>query len=70
MELYNYGSKLLAISITRLEIFDTPKELGEFNVWRKKTIYSGMDCPPYVDDVNVPLTRTPRNWCWVEGEKE
>lgn len=30
MELYNYGSKLLAISITRLEIFDKPKELSEF----------------------------------------
>lgn len=66
MELYNYGSKLLAISITRLEIFDTPKELKEFNVWRKKTIYSGMDCPPYVDDIKVPLTRAPHNWCWVE----
>ena len=70
MELYNYGSKLLAISITRLDIFDIPKELKEFKVWRKKTIYSGMDCPPHVDDVNVPLTRAPRNWCWVEGEKE
>lgn len=59
-----------AIHITKLEIFDTPKELKEFNVWRKKTIYSGMDCPPYVDDVNVPLTRAPLNWCWVEGEEE
>ena len=59
-----------AIHITKLDIFYTPKELKEFNVWRKKTIYSGMDCQPYVDDVNVPLTRAPQNWCWVEGEKE
>ena len=34
MELYNYGSKLLAISITRLEIFDKPKELSEFGLKR------------------------------------
>jgi len=63
---YGKGKDLRAIHITKLEIFDTPKELQEFSVWRKKTIYSGMDCPPYVDDVNVPLTRAPQSWQWIE----
>ncbi len=54
------------ITIKNLEIFDTPKELNEFKRWIRKTIYSGMDCPPYVDDVLVPVTKAPQSWMYVE----
>lgn len=72
-EIFAYGKKRsenrqsisFAIPITKLEVFDNPKELGEFNTYKKKTIYSGMDCPPYVDEVKVALTESPRSWQYV-----
>ena len=52
--------------IDDLEIFDRPKELGEFYHYKKKLIDCGMDCPPYVDEVKVPLTKAPQKMVWVE----
>ncbi len=63
---YGKGKDLYAWHIKNLEIFDKPKELREFYKWVRKTIYSGMDCPPYVDDVLVQLTRAPQSWQYVE----
>lgn len=54
------------IHISNLKIFDKPKELKELKHWTKKWIDCGMDCPPYVDDVLVPLTKAPQNFCYVE----
>ena len=62
---YEYFDEFYAWHINDLEIFDKPKELIEFYKWVRKTIYSDMDCPPYVDDVLVQLTRAPRKMQWV-----
>jgi len=52
--------------IDDLEIFDEPKKLGEFYHYKKKLIDCGMDCPPYIDEVKVPLTKAPQKMVWVD----
>jgi len=59
-------NKGYAIHITKLEIFDKPKKLGEFHWYRKQWVDCGMDCPPYVDEVKHYLTRAPQSWCYIE----
>jgi hypothetical protein len=59
------GKKGYAHHISKVEILE-PMEIGEFKHWKTKTIYSGMDCPPYSDDVLVNLTRPPQSYCYVE----
>ena len=51
-ELDNYlkSKKGYAIHISKLEVFDKLKKLEDFKHWVEVWIYSGMDCPPYVDD--------------------
>ena len=66
---YLKGKDGYAWHIKNLEIFDKPKELSEFYKWVRKTIYSGMDCPPYVDDVLAQLTKAPQSWMYVEVEE-
>lgn len=56
-------------TISNLKIFDAPKELRDFKHWCKKTVYSGLDCPPYVDEVLTPIYKAPHIWCKIE-EKE
>ena len=63
---YANGKDLYALHIKQLEIFDEPKSLTEFKKWTKKIIYSGMDCPPYVDDVLVPVSKAPQSYMFVE----
>ena len=65
---YGKGKDLYAIHIKNLEIFDKPKELGEFKHYVSKTIYSGMDCQPYQDEVLMPIFKAPQNfmYCWGE----
>jgi len=72
-ELENYlWSNILfgyAIHITKLEIFDKPKELSEFKRYIndsdcKKCAY-GSRCPLYPCD-KIPLTRAPQSWCYIE----
>lgn len=67
-EVANYGKSkdLYALHINQLEIFDEPKSLTEFKKWTKKIIYSGMDCPPYTDDVLVPVSKAPQSYMFVE----
>jgi hypothetical protein len=60
----NY-EKLFAWHIKNLEIFDKPIELREFQKYVKKTIYCGMDCPPYQDEVLVQLSKAPQSWQYV-----
>ena len=57
------------IHITKLEIFDKPKEISEFKRYIndsncKKCAY-GSRCPLYPCD-KIPLTRAPQSWCYVE----
>ena len=67
-EIFRYfkGNNGYAWKIDDLVIFDKPKELGEFYHYKKKLIDCGMDCPPYIDEVKVPLTKAPQKMVWVE----
>lgn len=72
MNAYYKGVKepLKAIHITKLEIFDEPKELSEFNVWGidypTGIIDPLHDCNVYYKKKLKPLTRAPQSWCYVE----
>lgn len=66
---YGKGKNLYAIHIKNLEIFNEPKSLGEFKRYVWKTIYSGMDCPPYSDEVLVTVCNAPTNYIYVEVVK-
>jgi len=59
---YGKGKTLYAYHFTNLEIFDTPKELGEFYVLDKVETkrYDGF-CKVY-----KPITKAPKSWCYVE----
>lgn len=53
-----------AINISKLEIFDKPKELNEFvsyNVWNTKNNVKLLD---HIE--NNRLTKAPQNYCYVE----
>lgn len=50
------GNDLYALHISNLEIFDEPKEIGEF--YKPRINYEQQT--PY------PLTKPPKNWCYVE----
>ena len=55
-ELFDYigvGKHLYAWHISDLKIYDKPKELSEF---RK-----------YSEWLNIPITRPPQSWCYVEN---
>ena len=49
-----------AIHISKLEIFDEPKELSEFNYWKDKSEYGCW--------YENKLTKAPQNYCYIEGE--
>ena len=59
-----------AIHISKLEIFDKPKELGEFYYYKKRLIDCGMDCPPYFDEVKTQVRKAPQSYMYVEVEDE
>ena len=77
-ELENYlgygGNKIevcgCAIHISKLEIFDKPKELGEFYYYKKRLIDCGRDCPPYVDEVKTQVRKTPQSWQYIYIEED
>jgi len=50
-----------AIHITKLEIFDKPKEISEFAKQEFDSFISGR-----VEHYKYPLTRAPQSWCYVE----
>lgn len=67
-ELENYCEDLsfFAIHISKLEIFDEPKELSEFKHCTEKTCIYGK-CHKYMHCLK-PLTKAPQNYCYVEVE--
>ena len=60
-----------AIHISNMQIIE-PIELSNSNIrfftYVKKWIDCGMDCPPYVDEVEKSITKAPQSWqyAWVE----
>ncbi len=50
-----------AIHISKLEIFDEPKELSEF--------YRKYDQHDYSPIYYMPITKAPQNLCYIEGEE-
>ena len=61
--------------ISNLVIYEEPKELSEFYVWKKcnscrETGYESTACC-YDEDCKVPavITRPPQSWCYVEGDE-
>lgn len=54
-----------ALSITKLEIFDKPKELKEFFVYSHSVSGVGMDGKDKTFEVLKPLTKAPQSWCYI-----
>ena len=50
-----------AIHISKLEIFDEPRELSEFKFWKDKSEYGCW--------YENKLTKAPQNLCYIEGEE-
>ena len=51
-----------AIHITKLEIFDKPKEISEFG----RYYLCEYALTPFMHKEFVPLTRAPQSWCYIE----
>ena len=62
-ELFAYCEDLSfkAIHITKLEIFDKPKEISEFAKQEFDSFISGQ-----VEHYKYPLTRAPQSYCFIE----
>lgn len=56
-------SKLYAIHISNLEIFDKPKELSEFETTKQQLVYNNQIQPIFQ---NISLTKAPQSWQYVE----
>lgn len=61
----------VAIHISQLEIFDTPKELSEFKHYKKFSEIDYMLPIPKKETCErlVPLTRAPQSWQYIEVEE-
>lgn len=71
---YANGKKLYYWHISDLVIYDKPRELSEFYVWKKcnscrDSGYESTACC-YDIDCKVPavISRPPQSWCYVESE--
>jgi len=69
-EYANGKKELYAIHISKLEIFDKPKELNEFKVYKHIKTFnnlSWLEKGEHLDfGINKPLTKAPQNYCYVE----
>lgn len=74
---YNYWFGGYAIHISKLEIFDRPKELNEFDrpcqhwdnehqCYSSNLVCCAKSCKFYK---NTRLTKAPLNYCYIEGEE-
>lgn len=55
------GNPFYTIHISKLEIFDKPRELSEFKFWKDKNEYGCW--------YENKLTKAPQNYCYIEGEE-
>ncbi len=69
---YAYHDALYGWHISNLVIYDKPKELSDFYIWKKCNAcrtsgYESTACI-YDEDCKVPalITRPPQSWCYVE----
>ena len=72
-ELYNYVVDLsfFAIHISKLEIFDRPKELGEFYTTKlDEDLTKRFDNSIQLENGTwvKPITKAPQNYCYIGGE--
>lgn len=74
MHEYLQAEKGYGWHISKLEIYDTPKELTEFHTWKKckscsKSGYESTACI-YDENCMVPvaLTKAPQSWCYVQDK--
>lgn len=74
MHEYLQAGKGYGWHISKLEIYDTPKELTEFHTWKKckscsKSGYESTACI-YDENCMVPvaLTKAPQSWCYVQDK--
>lgn len=58
--------KVYAIHISKLEVFDEPKELNEFETTKSYLVDVGQ-LQPIIK--NITLTKAPQNYCYIEGEE-
>ena len=67
-EIRNYANdkKVSFIDISKLEIFDTPKELNEFATTKQQLVYIGQIQPIFQ---NISLTKAPQSWQYIEVEE-
>lgn len=73
---YGKGATLYGWHISKLKIYDTPKELTEFHTWKKckscsKSGYESTACI-YDENCMVPvaITKASQSWCYVEEMKD
>lgn len=76
-QLFNYlkGKVGYAIHISKLEVFDKPRELSDYvhYVKPKRTKYDiefekKMGCKTFYISKALPLKRPPQSWCYIEIE--
>lgn len=60
------GTKITAIHISNLEIFDKPKELSEFRQPRDSYGKVNWNTEDYY---YMELTKAPQSWCYIESEE-
>ena len=71
-ELYKYAGgwyktdDLIAINITKLEIFDKPKELNNFLIHSHTVSGIGFKGEEKQFNILKPLNRAPQSWCWID----
>lgn len=75
MHEYLQAGKGYGWHISKLKIYDTPKELIKFHTWKKckscsKSGYESTACI-YDENCMIPaaITKAPQNWCYVEEQK-
>lgn len=61
------GKNGYAIHISKLEIFDKPRELSEFKHITYFRRYGSFRVD--IEEQIVPLTKAPQNYCYIEGEQ-
>ena len=67
-ELDNYLNKNngYAIHITKLEIFDKPKEISEFKSIKKNIVSTKIGSETFETELDNSLTRAPERFCYIE----
>ena len=66
---YANGKDAYGWHISALQIYDKPRELGEFKKYNRQCYYGdlGLATPKCKDCKTCQLTRPPESWAYVEG---